>query len=135
MAALQCDWAQSLFRSFGLRAVYLFGSHARGKATERSDVDLAVLFPAVEDARHRLERVSYLEPELRRLLHSAIDLLTLNDCGPLLQFEAVVCGVTVYAPDDEERIRYEFLVRRRYEDFCHIQGFYTRVLREKLGLN
>ena len=44
------------------RSVILFGSHARGEATERSDVDLCFVFAYVTEAR-----VKQLESALRLL--------------------------------------------------------------------
>ena len=35
-------WIQPVASAYGLRAVYLFGSYARGEATEQSDIDLLV---------------------------------------------------------------------------------------------
>ena len=34
-----------LFEKYGVKYAYLFGSYAKGKATERSDVDLLISMP------------------------------------------------------------------------------------------
>lgn len=41
-----------IVRGFQPSRVVLFGSHARGTATEWSDVDLLVILPNVSDKRH-----------------------------------------------------------------------------------
>ena len=46
-----------------LDALYLYGSHAKGTATDKSDIDLAVIFS--EDEQNALER--RLRPELLAL--------------------------------------------------------------------
>ena len=57
-----------------LREVYLFGSYARGDATEESDVDL--LFKSAE--QHGLFWLSGLYNELSDALHKDVDLVELN---------------------------------------------------------
>ncbi|OGV78597.1 MAG: hypothetical protein A3K19_32120 [Lentisphaerae bacterium RIFOXYB12_FULL_65_16] len=44
------EYVRKLAGVFGPRQVILFGSHARGDATEDSDVDLLVVMDDVEDA-------------------------------------------------------------------------------------
>lgn len=77
----------------GAAAVYLFGSHAAGRAHHDSDVDIAVLDV---DIAVLLKRAAYPSPSERftaRLwilshlgarLGAAVDLVILNDAPPLL---------------------------------------------------
>jgi uncharacterized protein len=42
------DYVKNLAREFSPERVILFGSHARGEATDDSDVDLLVIMPTAE---------------------------------------------------------------------------------------
>ncbi|MGE5482153.1 MAG: type VII toxin-antitoxin system MntA family adenylyltransferase antitoxin, partial [Bacteroidota bacterium] len=62
-----------------MRLVYLFGSVARGRQTEESDADAAVL----SDEGYTYEAVASLNGALSDLLRREVDLVVLNDCNPL----------------------------------------------------
>lgn len=59
-------------RTFGFESVQLFGSLARGEATEGSDVDLLVAFPA--EAEHDAFAVLGLRRRLENILSLPVDL-------------------------------------------------------------
>ena len=62
---------QSLFEEKGARLAVLFGSHARGTADARSDVDLII----VDDQPLRyLDRISEYFDEIRSALHREVDI-------------------------------------------------------------
>lgn len=127
--------AQSVFARHRLAAVYLFGSHAEGRATARSDVDLAVLFEDDGSPSARLDTTTTLQLELKRIVPAPMEIVSLNDASPLVEFEATVHGTAVYGRDDDEAALYELRVRGRYDEFRHIQDIFTDALREKLGVS
>ncbi len=54
------DWLEpacEALKALGVERVYLFGSHARGTATRRSDLDLLVLWPTDLPPLERIGRV------------------------------------------------------------------------------
>ncbi len=71
---------------------YLFGSYAKGKATEKSDVDLLV-----STTLSGLEYIGLAE-EIREILHKPIDLLRISDLreNPELVNEILKYGVKIY---------------------------------------
>ena len=75
--------------------VWLYGSHARGQATPRSDVDLAVL------ADRRLDplAVGAASTELERIAGSRVDLVDLRAASGLLRVQATHEGHLLAAPD------------------------------------
>ena len=75
--------------------VWLYGSHARGQATPRSDVDLAVL------ADRRLDplAVGAACTELERVAGSRVDLVDLRAASGLLRVQATHEGQLLAAPD------------------------------------
>lgn len=112
---------------------FLFGSRAHGSAHPGSDTDLAFWF---EDgsALERLDRLAALEPELRRLAGGPVDLVSLQDAGPALAYEAVIRGRVLYRVSLEELFRLEQQVRSRYEDLVASQRFFTAARRARMGL-
>ncbi|GMU54275.1 MAG: hypothetical protein AMXMBFR33_34210 [Candidatus Xenobia bacterium] len=121
-----------LLRQNGVRLAYLFGSRARNEAREDSDYDLALYFepmPALE----RLDRLTALEPGLRSFVGSPLDLVILNDAGPLLAREATIRGRLLFG-DPEDAFRLEQRIRARYEDLESSQRFFTEARRQRLGL-
>ncbi|HEX9731704.1 MAG TPA: nucleotidyltransferase domain-containing protein [Thermoanaerobaculia bacterium] len=98
-----------IFRGYpSIAAVYLFGSVARGTASEGSDVDLGLLLDP-----------SVLEGELHRFLGDLaasleaataprpLDLVVLNAQGPVFCHEVLLDGRLVYEGDRERRIDFE----------------------------
>ncbi len=59
-----------LYSRFGIEKIALFGSYARGEATEESDVDLVILEMKKKDYLIRSEAKAYLEQQL----HKKIDM-------------------------------------------------------------
>lgn len=74
----------AISRQHGAHSVRLFGSHARGEATEGSDLDLLV---QMEDGRSLLDLID-LQHALEADLGIAVDVLTPNSLSPYLR-EAV----------------------------------------------
>ncbi|MBE6931293.1 MAG: nucleotidyltransferase [Ruminococcaceae bacterium] len=63
-------------QKYGLKAVYLFGSYARGTATEESDVDL--LIDTSGTTVKSLLQVAAIYCELEEALGKPVDLLTVS---------------------------------------------------------
>ena len=73
--------------------VWLFGSHARGTATQASDVDLAFELP--DAARDKWTSfVVDARDEVPALID--LDLIDLGDCDPQLASEIITTGRMVY---------------------------------------
>ena len=71
---------------------YLFGSYAKGKATEKSDVDLLVAMPV--DGMKFYELIEMLREQLKK----KIDLLNIEqlDNNPMLVQEILKDGIKIY---------------------------------------
>ena len=69
-------------RSFGVKKIGIFGSVARGKATEKSDIDIIVEF---EEKRKNFENFIELAFFLEELLGKKVDLLTPESISPYIQ--------------------------------------------------
>lgn len=88
----------------GVASVYLFGSHAEGRAHRESDIDVAVLLqwdrhPTRSD---RFDLRIQLGSELIHVLkHNEVDLVILNDAPPLLGRKIIYDGIRVFLADPE----------------------------------
>ena len=86
-----------------VRLVYVFGSAARGEARASSDVDVAVLFETLPEARD-LDR---LATDLHTVAGRRVDLVVLNTAPPLLANEIVRTGRRLTCRSEADRVRFE----------------------------
>ena len=100
-------------RSEPLVAVYLFGSRARGTATDRSDVDVAVLYAEAPAAG--LEGLD-LEADLERALGLPVQIVVLNTAPVDLVHRVLRDGRLLLDRDRSRRIRFEVKARNEYFD-------------------
>lgn len=116
--------APILARYPAIEAAYLFGSHARGHATARSDIDLALVGPA--------DRLRPAQLDLLADLVAAgldrVDLVLLDGADLTLRFEAVSPNCLIYATEDFDVGSYFSRTVREYFDFEP----YLRIQREAL---
>lgn len=103
-----------VFRQYpGVRAVYLFGSHAADRVQPESDVDLAIVPRDGSVQERRLELLA----DLTKLGLDRVDLVFLDPEDLVLQYEAVRYNRIIYqAPDFDRGAMYSYVVRR-YLDF------------------
>ena len=82
-----------LFREYNIEYAYLFGSYAKGKETEKSDVDLLVCAPI--DGLKFFELAELLREEL----HKKVDLLDVTQLRNNYQLvqEILKDGIKIYA--------------------------------------
>lgn len=109
---------------------YLFGSHARGTATPRSDVDVAVHL--VEDAEVdtldlRLHLAGVLEGAIGV---GPVEVVVLDEAPLALAGRVREHGAVFYSRDDVARVRWDSLTARMYHDFKIHE---TRAAHERLA--
>ena len=89
-------------RHFGAVVGYLFGSHTRGTANLRSDVDIAVAFPYEMNIESQENRIGDIRNDLEKIF--GIDKVDVMNIGtiknPLLLYLAVLGEGTVLFADD-----------------------------------
>lgn len=96
---------------------YLFGSHAGGTATPRSDVDVAVhLVPGTADdtLRLRLRLAAAIEEQADV---GPVEVVILDEAPIAIAGRVREQGRLIHSTDDALRVRYESLVSRSYHDF------------------
>lgn len=82
----------NVLQKYGVVKAGLFGSQAKDKAGEKSDVDLLVEF---EEGRSLLD-LSALKIELEQLLRREVDILTYKSISPLLRKNILNEEVRIY---------------------------------------
>jgi hypothetical protein len=112
--ALDIEALNTVFRRYpGVRAVYLFGSHAAGTVRADSDLDLAIV---PRDASVREQKLDIVTDLIRQGI-DRVDLVFLDTDDLVLQYEAVRHNYVVYqTPDFEPGTLYSYVIRR-YLDF------------------
>jgi predicted nucleotidyltransferase len=109
------DWqqtAQVWQESPQVIAAWAFGSARDGTARPGSDVDIAVLLESPPSLEERIELLAKLETALQ---FAEIDLVVLNDAGPMLRFEAI-SGRPLFCRDPSRRATFVSLTAREYAD-------------------
>jgi len=117
----------------GLASVYLFGSHAEGRAHRESDVDLGVLlrWEAQRTRSERFEERVRLSAWLAAELGVPdVDVVVLNDAPPQLGRRIVTAGTRVFCADPEADHAFVRDVQLRAAD---LEPFLRRTRRVKLA--
>jgi len=94
-------------------ALYLFGSRGRHEETERSDVDVGVLFRQQESLRDLL----LLEDALERRLGLPVDLIDAGRASAFLALD-VIRGERLFCSDPDRCDEFELYVMRRAGDLA-----------------
>ena len=96
-----------------IKALYLFGSRARGDVNEASDADIGVLFFEAQP----LWDILTMEGNLENLLRHPVDLVDLGKARPFLALD-VIRGERVYCAAPEACDKFELYVMRRAGDLA-----------------
>ena len=104
-------------------ALYLFGSRARGEATERSDVDVGILFRREVALRDLL----LLEGALEQHLSLPVDLVDAGRASAFLALD-LIRGERVYCSDADRCDEFELYVMRRAGDLAPFERERRRLL-------
>jgi uncharacterized protein len=106
-----------------LAAAYVFGSVARGTATARSDLDLAVLFK--EQPGPGLSGLGFdLAYDLEQTLKRKLDLVVLNGGSADLVHRVLRDGVLVLENDRRARVAFEVRARAEFFDLAPLRRLY-----------
>jgi uncharacterized protein len=104
-------------------ALYLFGSRARGEASERSDVDVGILFRQ----EVALRDVVLLEDALQQRLGLPVDVVDAGHVDAFLALD-VIRGERVYCSDPDRCDEFELYVMRRAGDLAPFERERRRLL-------
>jgi predicted nucleotidyltransferase len=117
----------------GVVSVYLFGSHAEGRAHRESDLDVGILLrrDAYPTTRERFEARVLLASSLPAKLGThMVDVVVVNDAPPLLGRRIVTEGRRVFCADEAADHAFVRDVQLRAAD---LEPFLRRTRRVKLA--
>jgi len=116
MISINTDNITQVLKTFPLvEAAYLFGSMAAGTASNRSDMDLAL----VVDEPLGNQKLDILAALTAKGIDN-VDLVTLDKDDVVLKFEAVRLNKLIYAKEQFDHGSYYSRVIREYFDFMPI---------------
>jgi len=114
-------------------AAYLFGSLAQGRATPRSDIDIAVLLKrAARPEASDLDRQLQLMGDISRFADREVDVIILNSASPVLKDQVLRPGRRIFERDRRARVDFEVRVGQEYEDVKPMYDFFTLDLFTKI---
>lgn len=117
---------ERLTREPGLVAAYLFGSQARGTASETSDIDVGCWFASAP--KTLAEAPFGLAAELEGLSGKRVDLVVMNSASPDLVHRILRDGQLLVEHDRRRRIEMEVQARNTYFDTKPLRDAYRRAV-------
>lgn len=97
-------------------AAYIFGSAAKGKNRQDSDIDIAIMTNVKIDG---MTKVSW-ETTLSLMTGRDVDLCIFGQAGVLLRHQILKYGKLLYEKDRNNRIRQVVFARAEYLDTRHL---------------
>ena len=97
-----------------MQALYHYGSTATGGENASSDLDLGLLLPHAEAARHGTLALSDTRFALEAETGRSVDLVNLRRVSIVLQKEIIATGRLIHTADRHAVEEYEMLVLSRY---------------------
>ncbi len=114
-------------------AVYLFGSAAKGNATEKSDIDLALILEENFDYLANFDYKLKLTGKLEDMTGKTVDVVFMDKANPILQHQIRKYGRVIFERDRIKRIAAEVLSRKRYFDYLPMHKKYMEGILHRSG--
>jgi uncharacterized protein len=116
-----------------IAAAYLFGSLAQGRATPRSDIDIAILLKRVpKQLGGATDRQLKLMNAFRGLADREVDVVILNTAPPVLKDQVLRYGRRLYESDRTIRVNFEVRSGQEYADLQPMYDFFNQDLFQKI---
>lgn len=116
-------------------SVYLFGSYATGKASEQSDIDIAVLLCESVDRKKFLAKKLLLLADFSSCLGTErIDLVILNEATPELAYNVIKDGCMLFERKGTRTQLVDFKARTfdRYFDYMPVKKMFSEALSRRI---
>lgn len=110
---------QSIFKKYPVLFAYVFGSYAKARTRDKSDVDIAVFFDQKIQEKQRDALRRELAEEIAYALkkYDRVDVISLNDAYPLLEKEVIHNGQLIYSEDEFAQTHYQAQAVSRWLDY------------------
>lgn len=134
IAALDRQAIGAVARAHGLDLIVLFGSTARGRRRQGSDVDIAIRFAGPRTEAPTLEQEAMASDALFRALkpRCELDVVVLNGASPLLRWNVAQHGMPLHAASPSDWVCYRIRAHREYEDTARFRRRQWEVLLRRL---
>lgn len=113
-----------------IKAAYIFGSYAKGMASNMSDVDIALLYD--EKFLMKIYLLDIMN-QLSSLLGKDTDVVILNHATSLVSHQVRKHGELILDRDPSFRKQFEIKQRKFYEDYLHLHEIYMNKVRKQYG--
>lgn len=124
MNALPTNLTQKLSNHPEVVLAYLFGSQAKGHASKKSDVDIAILLK--EPLKNPLQAKLELLGVLQEGVAPDIDLTLLNHAGSVLKYQVIKYGKLICEKKPGAHRNFRISVWKEYFDFQPTLDFFYR---------
>lgn len=114
---------------------YLFGSYAKGKERENSDVDIAVYVNELiaKDSKKVLDFQIKHMSNISDILKKEVDLVILNQASPLLRHEVISEGILLVEKDHNKLVNFKKLSFYYYQDWLNIMKIKIMYIKERIS--
>jgi predicted nucleotidyltransferase len=114
-------------------AAYLFGSLAQGRATPRSDIDIAILLKSMpKELGGATDRQLKLMGDFRRFADREVDVVILNTAPPVLKDQVLRYGRRLYERDRQARVEFEVRTGQEYAELRPMYNFFNQDMFQKI---
>lgn len=124
MTLLQIQQALTpVFQKHGVSFAYLFGSRARGEATENSDYDIALYF--LDGYKETFQ----LSVDITKVLQAQIDIVVLNTVqNEVLKYGVFTEGALLYEKNKNKRLEKELSLITQAKSY--MEQYYGNIIRK-----
>jgi len=96
-----------------LKAIYIFGSFAKGEMTKESDIDIGI----ISSLKLSPAAIFNTAQELAAILNRDVDLLDIEQVPLVMQFQVISTGKNIYAKYPVELLEFETRITSMYQRF------------------
>jgi predicted nucleotidyltransferase len=117
-----------------IKLIYIYGSYAKGKEKEGSDIDIAVLFDEIEYSKNPLTALEIIHDtavKIERLIKKDVDIHILNRASLIYSYVVVTTGIPAYMSSKTELYRYQNKVLGMFFDF---KPFFEKYISTYVGI-
>ena len=123
------DYIEEFVEEFNISLIYIFGSIAKNKQREDSDLDIAIYCDERVDGYTKLRILGRLVDVFKR---EDIDLVILNDANEILKFQVIKYGINIYKGRELNRVLFEAETMSRYMDMEYFRNTQYKYSRNKI---
>ncbi len=124
MKAIKVKLANFFKKESNVIGAFIYGSYAKGKQTNTSDIDIAILTKNKLTRKESTEKRIQYSLSLSKLLKKNVDVVLLRDAPLLLRFNIFKEGKKVYAADREMVTCFTARAIVEYLDFKPLEDFF-----------